>query len=409
MEAIDVVTGRKINLNKRGVYRVAIRYVETELLYGYTRHIKETTYIVFHNKDGFSFGDNAIKKNFDNLFYSSVDDCFYCETNMPEKAIITKKFCLPTGRFPYSFQRKYEAIENFDLFYDKQLKINDIDFPISKVFKYTFGLEFETSMGVVSEEDCFKLGLIPLRDGSISGIEYATVKLEGNGGFNLLKRQLEVLRKQVHFNKNCSLHVHLGGFPLEKEALWRLYRTIYNVTRDLQNYLPKYCFDTGAFKSNGKNYCGYLPNVGSFNELFKYMTGRNFMGSFTQPHPRDLTRQRKWEIPQRYFMCNLVNMFCYNVNKTVEFRFLAPTFNLEKILTWLYIFNGILLFAEKHNPIYNDLKSILQAVYSEEVYNMLDVQLHKLNTLRNNQERNLDYCGSDIYLESQLFDENKII
>ena len=77
-----------------------------------------------------------------------------------------------------------------------------------------------------------------------------------------------------------------------------------------------------------------------------YFTGRSYFGSFVQPHPNDLTRERKWQIPQRYHMCNFVNMFCYNVNKTIEMRFLAPTYNLEKILTWLYIFNAILIYAE---------------------------------------------------------------
>ena len=410
METIDEITKRKINLNKRGVHRIAVCYAEDQLVYGYTRHVKNLPSVVFYFENGDKAIHRALIENFTGVFYSPKDNHYHCSKFMPEKEMVIKRYHLPPGVFPYSFQKKYEAVDNFELFYDKQINSTALDFPISKVFKYSFGLEFETSMGAIPEVDCFQAGLIPLRDGSISGIEYATVKLDGVQGFNLLNKQLQLLREYTHFNKDCSLHVHMGGFPMQRDKLWNLYRIIQYVQSELQSYLPRDCFHTANFKSNGKDYCNKLPRYDSFDDLFMAMTGHKFLGSFTQPHPNDITRERKWNIPQRYYMCNFINMFCYKVNKTIEFRFLTPTFNMEKILTWLYIFNGILLYAENY-PFYRglELREIFGKVYPKEVYSLIMNQLNKLYVLQCNQTNNGDFIGADYVLEDKIFGTDKII
>ena len=51
MEAIDLITNRKINLNKRGVHRVAIKYDGDELVYGYTRHSRYFRTMIFFQKE----------------------------------------------------------------------------------------------------------------------------------------------------------------------------------------------------------------------------------------------------------------------------------------------------------------------------------------------------------------------
>ena len=133
---------------------------------------------------------------------------------MSKKDAIFAKYC--RGRnFPYHFRKEYEAVNNLETFKDRQKVRYDFEFPIENFIKYSFGLEFETSNGIIPEEICFADGLIPLRDGSISGNEYSTVVLQGHKGFNLLYQQLETLRKYTRFDKECSLHIHFGGFPLE--------------------------------------------------------------------------------------------------------------------------------------------------------------------------------------------------
>ena len=66
METIDEITRRKINLNKKGVYRIAVKYADNQLVYGYTRHIKDLIRVTFYDNDGYSFNESS------NLFNSSV-------------------------------------------------------------------------------------------------------------------------------------------------------------------------------------------------------------------------------------------------------------------------------------------------------------------------------------------------
>ena len=93
----------------------------------------------------------------------------------------------PFGRenFPYNLDRVvYNAKFEEHLFKNKQKVLNNIEFKYIKEFPYTFGLEFETAGGYLPQHQLYELGLIPLRDGSITGIEFTTVVLQGNKGLN---------------------------------------------------------------------------------------------------------------------------------------------------------------------------------------------------------------------------------
>ena len=69
--------------------------------------------------------------------------------------------------------------------------------------------------------------------------------------------------------------------------------------------------------------------------------------NLTQVHPADTGGDRKWNINIRYYWVNFINILFYNKAKTVEFRFLRPTYNFNKIVGWMYIFNAILIYAEQ--------------------------------------------------------------
>lgn len=144
----------------------------------------------------------------------------------------------------------------------------------------------------------------------------------------------------------------------EKYSLFRLYQLFYRLqeTEKLSNLLPPLTFRTSAYKSSGKDYCKLLPCYGSFEDLYYSLVGVPYLGSFEQPHPCDPDRSRKWNIHTRYYWVNFINSFCYKINKTIEFRFLRPTFNRRKILVWMYIFNAIFLYAEKNH--YTKLKEL---------------------------------------------------
>lgn len=359
------------------------------------------------------------------LIWSNKLGYYIQASSLSPKDILRHKLIRGQGGFPYQFPKHYEAVESFHLFKNAQSVIEEIEYPLAKELKYTFGLEFETSMGYIPQEKCFRDGLIPLRDGSISGIEYSSIVLEGNRGLNLLKQELDTLKEYTKFNKECALHIHMGGFPVDPTAIYALYSLWYSVERDLlrKHLIPELSFCTGEYKANHKDYCKMLSGIAnSFEGLFKIITGEKYLGSLVQPHPADIEKRAKWNIKTRYFGLNLVNMLCYKGPKTVEFRFLRPSFNFRKITLWLYVLNAVLKQAEELavkwreiNPCttrnmidwviekYEGLAQILKNQYDDKTYSHLIDELTLLVMSVEAQSANGDGCGRDTEFEDELF------
>lgn len=141
--------------------------------------------------------------------------------------------------------------------------------------------------------------------------------------------------------------------------------------------------------------------------------GVPYLGNLEQPHPCDPDRSRKWNIHTRYYWVNFINSFCYKVNKTIEFRFLRPTFNRRKILVWMYIFNAILLYSEKKS-LYEikraKLGTIIKAAYPRELAEKINLEMIKLKILVQTQLDNYnDKIGASVDLENGLFKEDDLI
>lgn len=413
MLVIDELTGKKFK--KEDCTEVVVSCKDGKIIFGYVKDCSKCVTSLYLDKNGEkTFYKSLYEKTKDDMFFSNKQGIYIFKENLKEEYIIKEIYTKGRNIFPYNFSRKYEAVENFDIFSGKQVILEKKYFRLSKYLNYTFGLEFETSEGIIPENICYRDGLIPLRDGSITGLEYSTVILKGNSGLNLLRQQLDTLKKYTSFNKECSLHIHFGGYPLEDKALFRLYKLCYflQYNEDFFNMLPPWTFKTSKYKDSEKDYCKLLPRYESFEILYKSFVGENYMGSLEQPHPNDLERKRKWNIPTRYYWINFINMFCYSVNKTAEFRFLRPTYNLRKILVWIYIMNAILKYSEKGYCINDEIKiqDILETIYPKEVSNELKLETLKLKILVNSQVKNSnDMIGSDLSYENDLFKEDEII
>ena len=243
-------------------------------------------------------GDKEFLK--DHLVYSQHRGVYISTIDFPEEDLIYETGLKGQGSFPYSFAKRYAAIESFNLFEGKQKILDEsTEYPLAKYLKYTFGLEFETSMGYIPEDICFRDGLIPLRDGSISGLEYSTVVLKGNNGLSLLQQELNSLKEYTAFNKECSLHIHLGGFPLDPNAIIRAQTLCRLLEGEISLLVPKLTFKSSEYKENGKDYCLRLRIYQDFNQMYRHLVRRPFYGDLTQPHPNDITRNAKWKIPTR--------------------------------------------------------------------------------------------------------------
>ena len=333
------------------------------------------------------------------------------------------------GNFPYTINREYEARHHIEMFEedDRLNHSEEATYNFSKCLKYSFGIEFETAAGYLPEDKCFELGLIPLRDGSISGIEYSTIPMSGNEGVNLLKKQLEALKKYTYTNKECSIHMHLGGYPVDPKAIFILHNFWYFVQNRILKYIPAFSYNTECFKKNEKNYCGRINYFEDFKQLYRFYVGQSYLGNLYQPHPNDIYKQAKWNIKTRYFNCNFINMLCYNSAKTVEFRFLTPTYSFEKIITFLLIFNAVLYYSEElykkiknksyseigdilcnmERDNYTSVKEILKKVYSNEVFDLLNNNLKKLDWLITTQRNVGDNNGGRLDIENRYFPDGK--
>ena len=253
------------------------------------------------------------------------------------------------GRFPYSFEQKYEAIHNFNKFENSQYLVDkEIDFGYCKKYlPYTFGLEFETSSGFIPEDICLRDGLIPLRDGSIGGLEYSTVVLKGNLGMNMLKQQISTLDKYTLFDKECSLHFHIGCPVVTKSFVWNLYVLLVIFQNELPKYVPAWTFESNRYKATRKNYCSKIPRAENFDQWYNFIAGQSYEGSLKIPHRNDPERSHKWNVHSRYFDFNFVNLMCYESPKTLEFRFLRPTYEFAEIETWLIVFMTLIQASYK--------------------------------------------------------------
>lgn len=234
------------------------------------------------------------------LLFSKYDGLYFSPINYSESEIFYNLHRKGNGTYPFRINQEYEAITHFDAFKNKQqLVIPEEHYQLSDYINYTFGLEFETSQGYIPEDICYRDGLIPLRDGSITAPEYSTIVLEGNSGIALLQQQLETLKKYTNFNKECSLHVHLGNYPLTPQTIFNLYSTCKALERELKSMLPDWTFTTSNYKENGKEYCKLLRNYRDFDNMYQSLVGIEFFGDFTQAHPRDVDRRHKWNVPTR--------------------------------------------------------------------------------------------------------------
>jgi hypothetical protein len=409
MYVFDEVTQRWVDYD--WCRRVVINFDGEFITFGYSSNYEAITKIILYVYGEYKtyYTDVNIYKG--TLLFSKRQGVYFSPINCSMHYIESEQYMYGSGGYPYDIDRYYEAINNLHVFTGKQTILNThTQYKLSKYLDFTFGVEFETSGGYVPEDLCYRDGLIPLKDGSISAVEYATIILKGNDGIALLKQQLETIRKYTLFDKECALHIHFGNYPLNSDAIFNLYKVCRGLQDELKELLPELTFQTKKYKKTKKDYCKLLPDFKSFDHMYKRLVGRKFKGNLTDPHPKDEYRNQKWNITTRYYFVNFINLLCYDVNKTVEFRFLRPTYNFNKLILWLYIFNAILKYSINYsNPDNVCISEILAYVYPPNLVLELNKELEHLKILTKIQFFCDDIIGTNIDFENQLFNNNIII
>ncbi|MCK5788718.1 MAG: amidoligase family protein [Chlamydiia bacterium] len=246
----------------------------------------------------------------------------------------------------------------------------------------TFGVEFETSSGKIPHQNLLKLGVAPLRDGSIAGYEYTTIPLRS---IDHLKDITDELKQQCIVTFRDSLHIHIGGTPRSKEFLLKAFRLSQKLQGEFYKMVPSYKLkDEHRIKRRDRNYTNPLPQINITNptalsEIINFLSDGNESSSSIQkrPHPSDKSGRHKWQIQNRYTSINFVN-YIYSKSGTIEFRLHQGTINAYKTIYWLLINTALVKYAEKNtvDHIENDsidLSLVLNTIYKDntEVLNAL--------------------------------------
>ena len=256
----------------------------------------------------------------------------------------------------------------------------------SRISPNTIGLEFETSSGYIPQHNLYNAGLIAVRDGSLrrDGIEpyeYVTVPITSAQDVPIIKESCRLLNKYCLHNYTGSLHVHVGGMSTNPHTVVGLWRLLQMLQDELYSYFPHYKRDGGGIpgktNSNGQSYCAELPikiprytkNYDSYisaayKAIFDYLAG-----SKTEYERNIYYFQgvNKWNIPSRYHFVNIFNLL-FTKSHTVEFRLHENTFNLEKVVKWIYTCVAIVKYADNNtrNCIESSkitLKEVLKSAY----------------------------------------------
>lgn len=303
-------------------------------------------------------------------FKESPMDLYYVQSLIKDKRLLTMYTTIPRignpsthyPQIPY----EYGVADILSLFVPKFKEYNlNTSIPQSarkyttkEYLPYTFGVEFETTRGAIPQRYLFQYGLVPCRDGSIAGFEYATIPLEGATGIKALYKHTQLLQQFCRIAYTDSVHIHLGGYPRTKKSIMALYKLCVIIQNDIYKLSPPAYKQTSLFKR--RDYCNplrYIPTSTTepynFEKLYNVLLGGDQHTSSshanvtTHNHPRDVSGRHKWNVNERYKVINFVPLI-WGTRGTIEFRSHVPTMSFTKITYWLYICSAILQYAERN-------------------------------------------------------------
>jgi len=334
--------------------------------------------IISLNDDGYNLGyfdisDKNIITNTPNGKYRALNELIFKDSKIYRERISNGEYYhidildakafnqmkVPSNEYKTSLP--YDSGGVLSNYIDKYDKLNiDLSQNVmmySSILKnFSFGLEFETTAGVVPERILNETGLIPLRDGSISGIEYVTVPMQGAKGLQTIINAAKELSKRTTYNDSCALHQHIGNIPRTKEFILAFFKLTCAIQDEIYTMFPLY--KKYNFRLKNKNYSKPYPifelisqmdccinnnNINeNFNILYQYLSmGENFKNvgndlKNVTSHPADRESRAKWNISTRYYLNNFIPIIFGN-KQTIEFRVHTPTFDVNKIVAFLIL------------------------------------------------------------------------
>jgi len=347
-----------------------IDIIEDKLIVGYfNTNVKYSKIIDRDNHSYYLHNPEIFKDNKEYREQLSTGN-FYHISRLPSYKFNTLLF--PSKDYKYSLPYDSKGIiennlKNYNENYNPEISKSIKNYaPLLE--NLSFGLEFETTKGYIPNRILDKYGLIPLRDGSISGIEYVTVPMQGEKGLQCTSDILKVLEERTEYNDDtCSLHLHLGNVPRTKEFILAFFKVGMKIQDEMFEMFPLY--KKYNYHIKNKNYSAPLPTYeilsqldssinsnnidDNFGILYKYLSmGQDFklVGNDLNnvlSHPADPNGNQKWNIKPRYLLYNLIPLIFGN-KQTIEFRIHTPTYDINKILPFIFMNSLIVNFTIKN-------------------------------------------------------------
>lgn len=388
-------------------------------------HTPTTSYVLLNT----NVKGNAYRENLS-------DGEFYHIQLRPSYSFNEIKF--PTKDYKYSLPYDSKGIVSYNLQKYNQnynpATLTNIEKISPLLGDLSFGLEFETTKGFIPDRILYKYGLIPLRDGSISGIEYVTVPMTGQKGLSCVVDVLEELEKRtVYDDDSCSLHLHLGNVPRTEEFILAFFILSMKIQDEMFKLFPIY--KKYNFGIKNKNYSSPLPTfeimsqldsvidknniTKNFNVVYKYLSmGQDFKAVNNSlenvvSHPRDQNGTQKWNISTRYHIFNMIPLLFGN-KQTIECRIHTPTYDVNKIIPFI-LMNSLLV----NFTIQNQSQILKKSNFLNQVtlFGILDYQMETFdnsiikdfrNLLRHYLINRANYCEKQTVSGNILGTESKI-
>lgn len=294
--------------------------------------------------------------------------------------------------FPYSISEATPELISMYKKHTSNVVISDNDKKVAELINpFTYGVEIETSNGIVPFYTLLNTKFLFLRDGSLDGgYEFTSMPLKGESGLANIKAFTEKANEyNCNINQNCSLHIHLGGVDLDKENIVSLYKTVYQCQQELFDFVPSYKRSSKYFakKNEFKDHCKPLKSLGLYYETDVETMYSSIYDFVTSKDNQEMMDSQKWNQFPRYHHLNLLNWF--KNKSTIEFRLHEPTLNYQRIVSWLLIISAITKFSKKYskeiieNKIKISLRDIMNDIYPAEYANYLNAYI-KSRTLQFN-------------------------
>lgn len=236
---------------------------------------------------------------------------------------------------------------------------------------YTFGVELETSFGVLPRIICDQVGLDGVGDRSIGAMEYVTEPLHGTKGMNKLEYQTNLLSRYCAVDDRCGVHVHVGGAKgAETPVFNRMFSVLSimlgtQIEKELFSLLPDNRME--GRNSNGIPYCGSILEFKGTNKL----NGRKMLSRFVFGHddgfddrefvengnvPDNSRHELNRWASTRYKWLNLINCNTDNSRRrngggfvTIEFRAFNGSLLFDDIRAFVLLSLSFVRFVENHS------------------------------------------------------------